>query len=147
MVKVKDNYNINNKYDVKKSGNGWSSIMLGDDTRFWNLDQRYCYLTNRTKWEAKPSLRSCYSTSTNACCNFIQDANIDEQFGSLVPSSCTKSSFGEIKIFQCISCRAESLDYFIKANSSAAYFERAKKLFDVQKDKMDIKSQEFGEVL
>ena len=105
--------------------------MLGDETRFWNLDQGVCWLTNRTKWEAKPSLRSCYSTSTNACCNFIQDSSINAQFDKLVPGSCAKSSFGEIKIFQCISCRAESLDYFIKANTSAAYFERAKQLIDV----------------
>jgi len=73
--------------------------MLGDETRFWDLDKGVCWLTKRPKWEAKPSLRSCYATSTNACCNFIQDSNIGDQFGSLVPSSCTKNSFGEIKIF------------------------------------------------
>jgi hypothetical protein len=125
---------------VREEGKDWKSVMLGDATRFWNLDDNVCWLTNRTKWEAKPSLRSCYSTSTNACCNFIQDSNINDEFGSLLPSSCTKSSFGEIKIFQCISCRAESLEYFIKANSSMAYFERAKRLFDVQKEKMNINS-------
>ena len=71
MVKVKDNYNINNPFEVRKDGEGWNSVMLSQETRDWDLENGVCWLTNRKKWEAKPSLRSCYSTSTNACCNFM----------------------------------------------------------------------------
>jgi len=39
-----------------------------------------CYLNNVEADLASPSLRQCYVTNSNACCNYMSDNEIKDQF-------------------------------------------------------------------
>jgi hypothetical protein len=160
-VRVGAAYDINNKWEVFErrgnrledyEGDKKGEFDLSQDIKDWDsqgdwTDSSVCWLTKRKKWKANPSLRTCYSTSDNACCNFKQDENIGGRISDFLPDACTKDGFGEITIFSCIPCRAEALEFYMKADPSEEYFQRAYDLFKVQNERMNITSQEFGDIL
>jgi len=49
-----------------------------DDVKAWKIEDGMCWVSKQPKQKAMPSLRSCYTTTDQACCNFVED----EQIGS-----------------------------------------------------------------
>lgn len=43
------------------------------ELRDWDPSANICYVSRMEKKRASPSLRNCYTTTDNACCNFIED--------------------------------------------------------------------------
>jgi hypothetical protein len=70
-------------------------------------------------------------TTDQACCNYVEDEAIGNQFGSFIPSPCS-DDYTEISLFQCIACRGQSVEYTIKAEPTKEYFTRMKGLIGIQ---------------
>ena len=114
--------------------------------RFWDIDNSVCYVSNKKKNKASPSLRSCYTTTDQACCNFVEDEAIGGVFGSFIPGPCA-DDHTEITLFQCIACRGEAVKYTIKAETSAGYFKRISKLQGIQESTTNIKREMSSELM
>ena len=50
-------------------GDKWLSNELKD----WKYEDNICWVSDLPRVKAFPSLVSCYTTSRQACCNYVQD--------------------------------------------------------------------------
>lgn len=79
-----------------------------------------CWLTNEKPIKAKPSLRSCHSTTDSACCNWMHDDTIGSEFNGFIPAPCS-DDYGELNLFMCLACRGGAQKYVIKAEATKEY--------------------------
>lgn len=96
----------------------------------WNLEKE-CWVSGREPNIASPSLRNCYSTTDQACCNYIEDDSVGGQFTSFIPSPC-QGDHPEISNFMCFSCNGDSYQYVIKAEPTKNYVEAIKEMMTIQ---------------
>ena len=119
------------RVELKEGNDGRKTWNIPDDVMEWDNDQAMCWVSKEAKKKAMPSLRSCYMTTDQACCNFVEDESIGSQYGSLIPSPC-HDDFIEIQLFQCIACRGQAVEYTIKAEPTQEYFTNVKTLMKIQ---------------
>ena len=85
--------------------------------------EKTCWVSDKKYEKASPSLRTCYSQTDQACCNYIQDAAIGDRFGSFIPSPCQGDN-KELSLFTCIGCMSSAATFTIKAEATKEYIER-----------------------
>lgn len=84
-----------------------------------------CWITNEPSKTASPSLRNCYGSTSDACCNFVEDAMIADQLTSFVPSPCQgDADHQELNLYQCMACQGGDggiNDYTEKASATKEF--------------------------
>lgn len=115
------------------------SYSTEDRTKYWDDGSGICYVNNKTQDEASPKLENCFFTTEHACCNYIEDQIIGDQFESLIPTPCLESH-PELILFMCIGCSFQSFDskHFIKAEPTVNYIRSITKMMEVQNSRLGI---------
>lgn len=77
-------------YSSKDRKNYFSEI--SEEVKEWNIDDGICWVSKTEKVRASPSLRNCYTTTDNACCNYVEDKMIGDDFSLFIPGPCVDNS-------------------------------------------------------
>ena len=116
VAKVQQVPNSDDTVRFQKDGDGGGNFeyTVPEKVQTWDLENDICWVSQQPKQRAQPSLRTCYITTEQSCCNFVVDDQIGAYFSSFLPGPCL-GDYKEIEHFQCVACRGQSTSFTIKA--------------------------------
>jgi hypothetical protein len=75
-VKVYEPYDVNNRAELKWNNDHRMDYNIPQDVKDWKASEGMCWVSKEPKKKAMPSLRSCYTTTDQACCKYVEDEQI-----------------------------------------------------------------------